>query len=98
MNKNLARQQQIEMDGHRSCQRILNWNDSGHSRSLFQTIKNFFGTRARNHTASRHHFLGRFVAERPGFPLNGNLHVSKVTSGAVESKSFSSPRASVPVE
>ena len=74
LDKYLAAQQQIEMLGHRSGQRVLDRDHGPVHRSALNPIKHLGRTRARHHRAARHHAQGRLVTESSRFALDRNFH------------------------
>ncbi len=74
MDEQLAREQEVEMLGHRAGQGIFDWNHRRANCTALDQIEDFRGSRARHHRCQLQHLACSLVAERPEFPLNSYLH------------------------
>ena len=74
LDSNIVRQQQIEVLQDRAGQTVLNGNDCGLDASVDERGKDVGGERIGRDGSPGDHLHRRFVTERTGFSLNGNLH------------------------
>ena len=88
LDENVSRQKQVCMLGYGSRESVLDrYNGNGYIAG-FQAIEYLDRSRARNYAAAVNHPSGRLMAEGPGFSLNRNFHLSKLSGGKAERQIF----------
>ena len=74
MHEHFAREQQVEVLGHRAGQRILDRDDGSLHRAALHPVKHLRRPGTRNHGRSRQHVPASLVAERTELSLNRDFH------------------------
>src|SRR5271157_1890170 len=75
MDEHLSCEQQVEVLGYRSCQRVFNGNDRRLRGAVPDPLEHLRRPRARNHGRARQHLSRSFVAEGAELSLDRNFHL-----------------------
>jgi len=75
MDEHITREQQVEVLGHRSRERVLNGDYRRLYRAVLDPLEDLGRASARNQPGPRQHFPRSLVAKGTKFSLDGNFHV-----------------------
>src|SRR6266487_3869027 len=81
LDENIPSEQQVKVFGNRTRQRVFDRDNRNGNLPSFKPVEDFSRTRTRNNRAARQHTACGLVAERPGFALNSNFHLSTLAIG-----------------